>query len=748
MNSAEMAGLAAVRGDEPETAEAGPFIHLTGVSRRYRSGTGETETVLDDVELVIDRGSLTVIRGASGSGKTTLLRIIGLLDTGFDGSYHLGKLRIDGAPAWQRDEIRSDNIGFIFQEGLLFGQMNIEDNVSVPLLLAGETRVWRRNKTVRSFADTIFHSKELDDGVLKKRPQDVSGGQRQRASIMRAMISEPGLILADEPTASLHPRLKAEIVAKLCKLRDIGHTVVVVSHDEVFYDLGRQLELKDGQLHEVGSSAVEAATPIFMVSDSAGHGDAAPGHWAEGKQARVSLDVRDPAPGRQILWGWRPRAPMSTIAGMAWREAFYRPLFMTLILTALILGVCQISVFSSVLIGTNAFIDRTITEGSRLNRIEISPRSADRAEDERFPLRAEMIGWADVSAVVPRRESTLTVVLPDGSERPYPGLGLHPDDPEYGLVDFVAGGPFTGDDPQIILSVSLANDLFGVAAGSEGLQELIGRNVDFVIPIFPRGATEPSGYREGMLEIVGIILNGESGRQLYMPSTAVRVFDRLKRDRDGAFEIPLVPGRPEWTDPAEVVRLADWAWEDKLHVYTSEIRSVIPVFAELARLGFQPQSDIWNYKWALDIQDTAWAVFIPILILIALVVAITIFTNVFTSAALKQKELALWRVLGMRRGDLISVQLISTAMLVTVGALIGLIIGNELLDFLRAMLKARAEEAAAAPGSDPLEFDLLFAPLQVFAAPLFMSSVLLGILAAVYPSVRASHVDPARVLSG
>ena len=146
-----------------------------------------------------------------------------------------------------------------------------------------------------------------------------------------------------EPTASLDKSRKSEIVDMLLRLRAEGNTVVVVSHDEVFYDQGRQLRLSDGVLEEL-------------------HPDSA--------QTIVEADVKLPSSGREISYGWAPRAPISILATQALRETFLRPIFLFLVLISLGLGVCQISVFSSLIVGAQAFLDEAMTKGSRLNRLE------------------------------------------------------------------------------------------------------------------------------------------------------------------------------------------------------------------------------------------------------------------------------------------------------------------------------------------------------------------------------------------
>jgi ABC-type lipoprotein release transport system permease subunit len=197
---------------------------------------------------------------------------------------------------------------------------------------------------------------------------------------------------------------------------------------------------------------------------------------------------------------------------------------------------------------------------------------------------------------------------------------------------------------------------------------------------------------------------------------------------------------------ARVAEMADFPWEDKLQVYSAEMQGVIPVFRRLAQLGFRPESEIWKFKWALDIRDTAVNVFFPLLAMIVAVVSLTIFANIWTSSKLRERELALWRVLGMRRGDLVAAQVVATVLSVGVGALIGLVAGDRLIEFIRASLQAKAEDAALAPGAEPAAFDAIFVPIWGFSGMILAGAVVVALLAALAPAMRAAKVDPARVL--
>lgn len=719
-----------------------PIISLQNLSREFAVGDGKTIEVLKDITLDLAPGSFNVIRGESGSGKTSLLRILGMLDSGFGGEYRFGDVSIGDQPDWYLDELRANNLGFIFQEGRLFGHMTLRKNIEVPLELHGYRERKKIDDRISDLAPRFYSGEEIAKDTLGQRPSRASGGQAQRASIMRAMVTKPSVILADEPTASLHGDLKKEVVEHLVSLSTQGHTVVVVSHDSVFYGIGRQLELNKGVLTDLRAAVAAPAEPSGSLVAAA---DLAPE-----PPAAEPLPMTLPGTARQLLAGWMPRAPLGILFRQALRETLFRPIFLSLILVSLIAGVCQVSVFSSVIVGAQAYVDQKITEGSRLNRIQIKPRLRDLEEDDRFPTRAEIAALPPVLSVVPRRATTTRVVTTDGSAKVFSVTGLHEDDPEYDLLAFLAGGGFTeGEDrPEVILTAALVGEAFDTTAledGTADYDDFIGESVTILVNRFNR-QRELVAQTPVELELKGIILNGEGGRQLYFPNRTLLMFDALVQDRIGRLALPENAGVSNWPEAETIAEWTDFPWEDSLHVYSREIKDVLPLFGQLSRLGYKPQSDIWDYKWALDIQDTAWRVFVPLLILIVLTVAITVAANIFTSAKLRETELALWRVLGMRRGDLVLTQVTSSTVSVLMGALAGLALGMMLVTQTRTMLQNRSLETAAATGEQPQDYDAIFAPVGNFFWEIVLAALVIGILASLWPAIRTAKADPAKVL--
>ena len=698
----------------------GPILSLRNIRKSYRSASGEVAEVLKDLNLEIQAGSFNVIRGESGSGKTSLLRIIGMLDGEFEGDYLFVGDDVKSKPVWYRDELRSNNIGFIFQDGQLFAHMPVRENVELPIRLQG-TAAERRNARQRilELAPSFFTEREISDNILSSRPNQVSGGQKQRAAIMRSVINQPAIILADEPTASLDESRKQEVLNLLLALRDAGHTVIVVSHDKVFYQTGRQLELSKGVLREMAPDTATVNNP--------------------------EITTRAPAPGGKILFGWMPRAPLRILLAEAIRETFLRPIFLFLVLVSLCVGVCQIGVFSSVIVGAQTFLNDAMTRGSRLNRLEIKPRTVDQGNEVRFPVVDTIKSWPNLQAIVPRRATIMGIYGADGQKTVYSAMGLHPDDPEYRLLNFVAGGPFNPDNEEleVIVTVSLLSDLFTEAEnlgnGTLHYSDFIGRPVTIEVPQFARtGQLLPGRVKKVQLKIVGIILFAEGGRQLYLPNKTQLVFDRYKIDRDSVIVMPLTEAGDAWNeDRGKIEEIISFPWEDQLQVYTKEIRDIIPVFQQLSQLGYKPESEIWKFKWVLDVRDLAWNIFVPLLVLIVSAVALTVATNLFSSAKLREREFALWRILGMRRGDLVITQVISTIIMALVGAAVGLLIGSALVNSARAFL------ADQNPGAG---LEKVFAPVSQFYLVILVSSVVVGIASAIYPAIRTARADPAKVL--
>jgi putative ABC transport system ATP-binding protein len=203
----------------------------------------ESAWVLRALDLTIQPGEFVAIVGASGVGKSTLLHILGCLDLPDEGEYRLGGVPVTALADEPLSAVRNRRIGFVFQTFNLIPDLTVLENVELPLVYAGVTALQRRARAVR-----LLERVGLRDR-LQHLPSELSGGQMQRAAIARALVNEPALILADEPTGNLDPASAREIMNVFQMLRTEGRTIVMVTHDHGLLDYAeRVLRLQDGRL--------------------------------------------------------------------------------------------------------------------------------------------------------------------------------------------------------------------------------------------------------------------------------------------------------------------------------------------------------------------------------------------------------------------------------------------------------------------------------------------------------------------
>ena len=245
-------------GNQPAHSVA---VSATSLSRCY--GEGDTAVnALRDVSLEIDSGRLTAIMGPSGSGKSTLMHILAGLDTPNEGSVSIAGVEITGMNDKQLTRLRRDHIGFVFQFFNLLPMLTAEENILLPLSIAGE-------KPEREWLEELLETVGID-GRRTHRPSELSGGQQQRVSIARALISKPSVVFADEPTGNLDSNTSKDVLALLRhSVEELGQTTVMVTHDANAAALAdRILFLADGQIvKEVGdSTAAEVLAAMQEVS--------------------------------------------------------------------------------------------------------------------------------------------------------------------------------------------------------------------------------------------------------------------------------------------------------------------------------------------------------------------------------------------------------------------------------------------------------------------------------------------------
>jgi len=224
------------------------LIQITQLNKSYSltdAGGNKIENpVLHDINLQIDKGEFVAIMGHSGSGKSTLMNIVGCLDTPTGGDYWLENQNVATLSGDELARIRNRSIGFVFQGFNLLRRMTALDNVATPLLYAGEKRAASRQKALEQLQRTGLEK------FAMHHPNQLSGGQQQRVAISRALINNPPLLLADEPTGNLDTQTSEEIMALFTQLnREQGITIVLVTHENDIAAYARRLiQIKDGRI--------------------------------------------------------------------------------------------------------------------------------------------------------------------------------------------------------------------------------------------------------------------------------------------------------------------------------------------------------------------------------------------------------------------------------------------------------------------------------------------------------------------
>jgi len=202
-----------------------PIIELEKIDKAYQLGKEHFLPVLKNINITLKKGDFIAIMGPSGSGKSTLMNIIGLLDRPNAGVYRLDEQNIETLPKRQFPKLRSKKVGFIFQNYNLLPRYSVYKNVELPLIYAKVPRIKRKEKVINA-----INAVGLSDRI-KHKPNELSGGEAQRATIARAIVNEPEIILADEPTGNLDTKTGKEIMALLKEANKKGATVIVVTHD-------------------------------------------------------------------------------------------------------------------------------------------------------------------------------------------------------------------------------------------------------------------------------------------------------------------------------------------------------------------------------------------------------------------------------------------------------------------------------------------------------------------------------------
>ena len=224
------------------------ILEVNNVKKIYTTRFGSNKVqALSDVSFSVEDGEYVAVMGESGSGKTTLLNIIAALDKPTDGEVCLNGRRFSDIKEAEIAKFRREHLGFVFQEFNLLDNFSIKDNILLPLVLAGR-QYHEMDKRLTPVARKLGISE-----ILSKYPYEVSGGQKQRAAVARAIITDPQLILADEPTGALDSKSSDELLALFSSINNDGQTIIMVTHSvKAASNAGRVLFIKDGRVfHQI-----------------------------------------------------------------------------------------------------------------------------------------------------------------------------------------------------------------------------------------------------------------------------------------------------------------------------------------------------------------------------------------------------------------------------------------------------------------------------------------------------------------
>ncbi len=625
-----------------------PFLCAEGITKNFAEGKDSSRKVLDGLDLKIYRQSLVVIRGESGSGKSTLLRILGLVDSDFDGGLEIGGKPVEEMSKAAVEDLRARRMGFVFQDDLLLPLLDLRENSELPAHIHRFPKVRKRLEELQAL---IFRHKELEDGVMRRRRMSVSGGQRQRAAILRALSHGPDLILADEPTASLDLAAKKQVVKLFQQLCELGHTILIASHDSVFDGKGTTTyELSQGKL---------------------------------GKPKRPS--ARYPPKDLDVERSTRPRrCPAWLRMRIAWREALGNPLFAVMIVAAMAAGLFQLTLLWSIQAGTENVLDEVINKGSRLDRVVVAAKAqAGDSTASGLPSGEDLAGLGNYRRTVRRREILLRVKDSRGRERQETTFGLIPDDPEVEKLGLREGEPFENQHARAVLITQRSVErFFGGDAFSEAV---VGRRITLR---FRRYVTE-----EDMEEIPhsfviqGVLDRAEAGRNLYLPQGTLLSIATWQMDseaqlipRKGRLELVREPGREE---PS---------WE-RLHVYFNRLSEVLPAVTYFERRGFSATTDLSRYKWILDTRRFVNWMLGGIVSMVMGIAGLLIISNVVSGVRLKRKEIAVLKLMGMKDWDVVSIFAFSALMCALVGGAVGFGAGSLTVDGLSTYLAVTYPES-------------------------------------------------------
>ena len=241
------------------------LLEVTGVKKIYKGRRGGASVeALKNVNFTVENGEYVAIMGESGSGKTTLLNVLAALDKATSGTILLDGMNLSTIKDSAMAKFRRDNLGYVFQDFNLLDTFTLEDNIYLPLVLAG-----KKHSDMKARLDKLAPALGITD-ILKKYPYEVSGGQKQRAAVARALITNPKIVLADEPTGALDSKSSDELLELFSKVNQMGQTVLMVTHStKAASHASRVMFIKDGIIfHQIYRGSSTDTEMYQKISDT------------------------------------------------------------------------------------------------------------------------------------------------------------------------------------------------------------------------------------------------------------------------------------------------------------------------------------------------------------------------------------------------------------------------------------------------------------------------------------------------
>lgn len=666
-------------------------IRLSALDRHFQRGDTVVKA-LRGLDLTIQQGEFIALVGPSGSGKSTLLNLLGGLDRPTAGELWLNGLPLHDANAEERTRHRKERVGFVFQSFNLLPRLTALENVAAPLMLAGVSRA-RREERARVLLERMGLADRLDHF-----PAELSGGEQQRTAIARALIHEPDLILADEPTGNLDSVTGQSIMSLLRQLNEVqGITLVVVTHDQDVADYAdRIVRLRDGQIVAVEERQNRSGKPKPGVAD---RNEARPGKSG-------SLTFRDTVQAAVRNLGRRPVRNILTAGGV-------------------LIGIITLVAMVSFGVGVQREVQRNF-ETVGLENLFVTPQfeEADGFDpfaqpEPRRPLTPDLVAQIttiqDVVSVTPSLslprgmdidlalgDRSLPVQVVDGISGPFrfgpPGRST-----------ILAGSDINAQELGTLLVAGLADQL--LAAG-QTYEDLIGRQVVLTLTL-PRGESA---------DFESVIVGVQDG-------FATRSLDLGLEER--------VAMRAWWFDDPGFLQTDGY---DQLIVQSTDLAAVPAVTAAIEELELNVQSldailDVANQVLAL-LQALLGSVGALALLVAALGVANTMMMAIYE----RTREIGVLKALGGSAGEIRQLFTIEAGLIGLIGGISGLILGT-LLGRLVDWIAHRYLISEGVTGVGALSI----VPWWLAIGALIFAT-LIGVIAGLYPAARAARLDPVTAL--